>query len=106
DDRVAVRAQRVDAVGRLPVPAGALELERGRDDPDRERAELLRDPGDHGRSARAGAAAFACGDEDHVRAAQRALDLVIGLFRGTAAQIRVGARAEAFGEVAADVDLD
>ena len=83
----------------------ALELERRRDDADRERAELARDPRDDRRRARAGAAALAGGDEDHVRAAQRALERGRSVLGGPAADLGVGARAEPFGELAADVDL-
>ena len=60
----------------------ALELERPRDDADGQRADLvLGDLGDHGRGAGAGAAALAGGDEDHVGALQRLLDLVAALVR-------------------------
>ena len=103
--RVARLAERLDALVGLLRAAAALELERHRHDPDGERAELARDPRDDRRGARAGAAALAGGDEDHVRAAQRALDLVVALLGGAAADLRVGARAEALGELAADVDL-
>ena len=55
----------------------ALELERARDDADGQRADLLLgDLGDDRRGAGAGAAALAGGDEDHVRALERLLDLV------------------------------
>ena len=100
----ACRSSSTPVVGLL-LAAGALELERRRDDADRERAELARDPRDDRRRAGAGAAALAGGDEDHVRAAQRALDLVVAVLGGAAADLRVGARAEALGELAADVDL-
>ena len=58
-----------------PVVGGALapralEAERRRHDPDRQRAKLARDPRDDRSGAGAGATAFAGGDEDHVRAAQ------------------------------------
>src|SRR5439155_11885407 len=52
------------------------------------------------------AATFAGGHEHYVRAAQRALDLVVGLFRSATAEVRVGAGAEPLGQLAADVDLD
>ena len=67
-------AERLDAVVGLLRAAAALELERRRHDPDGQRAELARDPRDDGRRAGAGAAALAGGDEDHVGAAQRALE--------------------------------
>ena len=91
-------------VGRLPAVA-ALELERERDDAHGERAELAGDARDDGRRAGAGAPALAGGDEDHVRAAERALDRVVGLLGRALPDVRVGARPEALGDVAADVDL-
>src|SRR4029079_7745613 len=81
------------------------DLERGRDDADGERADLAGDPRDDGCATGAGAASLACGHEDHVRAAERALQLVVRLLGGPAPEIRRRARAEALGELAADVDL-
>ena len=94
------------AVLRLAAPLRPFELERRRDDADRERADLARDPRDDGRRARAGAAALAGGDEDHVRAAQLLLQLVVRLVGRAASDVGVGAGAEALRELAADVDLD
>ena len=54
----------------------------------------LRELREHGRAAGAGAAAFAGGDEDHVRALQRFLQLVAALARGGEADGRVGTCAE------------
>ena len=48
-----------------------------------------------GAGARAGAAAGAGGDEDHVAALEQRLDLVVLLHRGLAAEVGVGAGAEA-----------
>ena len=77
----------------------ALEGERARDDADGQRADLvLGDLGDHRRGARAGAAALARGDEHHVRALERLLDVVARLGRGALADLRVRARAEALRE--------
>ena len=85
----------------------ALEVERPRDDADGQRADLvLGDLGDHRRGAGAGAAALAGGDEDHVGALERLLDVVARLLRGALADLRVGAGAEALGQVVADVELD
>ena len=95
----------VDARVGLRAPLRPLELERQRDDADGERAELARDPRDDRRGAGAGAAALARGDEDHVAAAERGLDLVVRLLGGAAADLGIGARAEALRELAADVDL-
>ena len=86
--------------------ARALEAERRRDDADGQRAELARDARHDGRGAGAGAAALAGGDEDEVRAAQRLADAVVGVLGGAAADLRVGARAEARGELLADLDRD
>ena len=74
---------------------------------DGQRADLvLGDLGDHRRGAGAGAAALAGGDEHHVGALQRLLDLVARLGRGALADVRIGARAEALGQLVADVQLD
>ena len=59
-----------------------------------------------GRGAGAGAAALAGGDEDHVRALQRLLDLVAALVGRAVAHLRVGACAEAARELVADLKLD
>ena len=101
-----LRAQLLDADLGLGLALGALEAERQRHDPDGERSQLARDSRHHRRRARAGAAAFARRDEDHVRAAQRVLDLVVGLVRRQPADLRIGAGAEPLGQLAADVDLD
>ena len=58
------------------------------------------------RAAGAGAAALARGDEDHVGPLEDLLDLLAVVLGGLAADLGVGARAEAAGEFAADVELD
>ena len=99
--------RRCDALLGLAAALRALERERPRDDADGERADLvLGDLRDHGRRARAGAAALARGDEDHVGALERLLDLVAALVGGAVARVRVGAGAEAARELAADLELD
>src|SRR5918997_425830 len=86
---------------------GALEAERARHDADGQGADLvLGDLGDDRRGARAGAAALAGGDEDHVGALERLLDVVTRLGRGALADLRVGARAQPLGQLVADVQLD
>ena len=45
-------------------------------------AQLAGDPGDDGGGARAGAAALAGGDEDHVRALQGLADVVLVVLGG------------------------
>ena len=67
---------------------------------------VLGDLGDDRRGAGAGAAALAGGDEHHVRALERLLDLVARLGRRALTDVRVGAGAEALGELVADVELD
>ena len=57
-----------------------------------------------GRSAGAGAAADAGGDEDHVRALQDVVDLVPRLLGGLLADVRVAARAQTAGQLVADPD--
>ena len=97
DQGVDLLRQRLDPGLGLVAAARALELERPRDDADRQRADLAGDLGDHRRCAGAGAAAGAGGDEHHVGAAQQRLDLVVLVARGLPAEIRVGARAEPTG---------
>ena len=65
-----------------------------------------RDAGHDGRAAGAGAAALARGHEDHVGALEHLLDLLRVVLGGLAADLGVGAGAEAPGELAADVELD
>src|SRR5207237_873259 len=67
--------------------------------------EVARDLRDDGGAARTGAAAFAGGDEHHVRAAQRLLDLVVRLLGRLLADRRLRPRAEPLRQLAADVDL-
>ena len=86
--------------------APALERERPRDHADGERLQLAGELGHDRRGAGAGAAAFAGGDEDHVGALQRLLQLVAALLRRGLADGRVGAGAEAARGLRADVDLD
>ena len=67
--------------------------ERLGDDADGQRADLLaRDLGDDGRGARARAAAFAGGDEDHVRLGQRLADLRAALLGRLAAHLGIRRR--------------
>ena len=63
--------------------------------------QVARDLGDDRRRAGAGAAAHAGGDEHHVGAGERLGDARGVLERGGAADLRVGAGAEALGQVAA-----
>ena len=106
DEGVDLVAQLVDAgLGRVGA-AAALEAERAGDDADGQRAERAGDAGDDGRAAGAGAAALAGRDEDHVGPLEDLLDLLGVVLGGLAADLGVGAGAEAAGELAADVELD
>src|SRR5207249_8542834 len=94
DQRVDAVAQLVDAALGLIRALTAFEPERPRDDADGERTDLLADLRHDRRSAGAGAAALARGDEDHVRALERFLQLVAALLRGGEADLGIGACAE------------
>ena len=84
----------------------AFEGEGPGDDGDGERAHLAGERRDDGRGAGAGAAAEAGGDEDHVGAFE-GFDDLLGIFeRGLAADVGVGAGAEAAGELDAELQLD
>ena len=72
-----------------------LEEERLGDDADGERALFARDLRDDRRSAGAGSAAHAGGDEDHVGALMQLLDPLHVLERRLASLLRVRAGAEA-----------
>ena len=105
--RVSTSSRRpVDAVLGLVGAAAALEGERAGDHADGERAERAGDVGHDGRAAGAGAAALAGRHEDHVGPLEDLLDLLAVVLGGLAADVGVGAGAEAAGEFAADVELD
>jgi hypothetical protein len=106
DQRVDAVAEILDADVGLVGPATALEGEGFRDDPDRERLELAPELRDDGRRTRARAAALACGDEDHVGALERLLQLVAALLRCRKPHLGVRAGAEPASRLRADVDLD
>ena len=106
DQRVDLGRQVLDSLVRLRAPPAALEAERLGDDADRQGADLAGEAGDDRRGARAGAAAGAGGDEDHVGALEQALDLVLLLEGGAVADLRIGAGAEPAGLVLADMDGD
>ena len=86
-------------------PALALKRERTRDHAYGESAQLLGELGDHRRGAGAGAAALARRHKDHVGTLESVAQLVLVLHGGLVADGRVGSRAEAPGDLAADVDL-
>ncbi len=90
---------------RLLGALAALEGERPRDDADRQRSQLAGSLRDDRRAARPGAAALARGDEDHVRALERLLDLVAALERRGLADLGIRAGAEAARRGGADMEL-
>ena len=106
DEGVDLLAEPGDALLGLVGPAPSLEGERTGHHTDGQRAQGARDPGDDRRAAGAGATALARGHEDHVGALEHLLDLLRVVLGGLAADVRVGAGAEAAGELAADVELD
>src|SRR5262249_41845065 len=79
--------------------------ERPRHDADGQGLELASELGDDRGTAGARAAALAGGDEDHVRAFQRFLQLVATLRRGGVPHSRVRAGPEPARRLRADVDL-
>ena len=72
----------------------------------RERPDLARHAGDDRRAARAGAAAHAGGDEDHVGAREELAETLLVFHRGATAHFRIGAGPEPLGQGVADLDLD
>ncbi|MCW0417067.1 hypothetical protein NB689_002821 [Xanthomonas sacchari] len=105
DQRVAVLAQFLDALQRHLHAAAALERERLGDHGHGQDAHFLGQLRHHRRGAGAGAAAHAGGDEHHVRALQRVHDALAVFQRGLAADFRVRARAQALGDVGAELQL-
>lgn len=95
-----------DTVLRLGRTALALERERPGHHTDRQRTEGARDARHHRRATGAGAAALARGDEDHVGALQRLLDLLRVVLGGLLADGGVRTSTESAGLLAADVELD
>src|SRR5262249_32903535 len=106
DERVARGAKLADALFGLAKTAAAFEAERLGDDADGERAEVLADARNDRRSARARAAAHAGRDEDHVGARELFAQDVFLLERSLPADFGIGARAEPFGERAAELHFD
>ena len=104
DQGIDVLLQLLDpGLGRAHAPR-AFEQERLGDHADGEHALFPRGLGDDRGSAGAGAAAHARGDEAHVHAIQRALDLGNGLFRSGAANLGTRPGAETLGDVGPELD--
>ena len=106
DDGVDRVDQLLQAALGLGLAALAFEGEGLGDDGDGERAHFAGERGDDRRGAGAGAAAEAGGDEHHVGAFEGFDDLVGVFERGLASDFGIGARAEAVGELDAELDLD
>ena len=104
DQRIDVFFQFFDArAGHLV--ATAFVRERTGDHTDGQNAHFLGDFGNHRCGAGTGAAAHAGGDEHHIGAAQHFSDAVAVFDGGAAADIRVGACAQALGQGLADLNL-
>ena len=106
DEGVDLVAQRLDAGLGLHCPALALEAERPGHYAYGQRAQGAGDVGHHRRAAGARAAALTGGDEDHVGALEDLFDLLTVVLGGLAPDFGVRSRAEAAGELAADVEFD
>ena len=91
--------------GDLPPPR-SLEREGLGHHGHREGADVLRHLRDDGGRAGAGAAPHAAGDEDHIGALEEIEDLLVGLERGVAADLRIGAGAETAGQLGTELELD
>ena len=105
NERVDLGLEFIDARFRLRHAAAAFKAEGLRHNADGQNARLARDLGNDGRAARAGAAAHAGGDEDHIRVLQRLGDLVAALFGALAADLRIRACALTVRQLLADLDL-
>ena len=105
DQRVDVFAQSGHALLGVLHALFAFELERLGHDAHGESADFFRDLGENSRGAGTGAAAHACGDEDHVRAREELGDLGVVFESGFAADLGIRAGAQAFGQLLADRKL-
>ena len=84
----------------------ALERERPRHDPDGQRSDGARDPGDDRGATGAGATTLASGHEHHVGALHDLFDLVGVVLGRLGPDLGVGAGTQPTGELATDVELD
>src|SRR5205814_7125712 len=106
DDRVRAGADALPPGLGVVGAQRSLEPERPGDDADGERPQLARHARDHGCAPGARAPAGTGRDEDHVRALQEPLDLVVGVQRRLPSELRIGARAQPARDLAADVLRD
>ena len=105
EQRIDLAEQLVDAGDGLIHAALALELEGLGDDGDREDTGLAGNIGDGGSRARAGAAAHAGRDEDHVGILKGLGDVIAALLGGALADLGIAAGALTVGQLLADLDL-
>ncbi len=94
DERIDIGLQLGQALLGVGHALGALEVERARHHGHGEDAHFAGDLGDHRRGARAGAAAHAGRDEQHVRAFERITNLATRLIRRLAPDHRLAASAQ------------
>src|SRR5205814_9959193 len=90
---------------RLPHALPSLEEERLRHDADGERTCFLRQLGDDGRRARAGAATHAARDENEIGLRERARDFLAMLLDRLTTDFRSRTGAESARELLSDLDL-
>ena len=83
----------------------ALKGKGLRDDADGQDTQVVGRLGHDRGSARAGAAAHAGGDKDHLRTLQRVGDLVLALLGGALADLRVSTGTAALGQLGTKLDL-
>ena len=105
DQGVDVHHQGGDALLGLRHLALALKGEGLRDDADGQDTQVMGRLGHDRGSARAGAAAHAGGDKDHLRTLQRVGDLVLALLGGALADLRVSTGTAALGQLGTKLDL-
>ena len=105
DQRIDMSLHLLDAGLGLPHAALAFEVERPGHDAHRQDATLARGAGDDRSRAGAGTTAHAGGDEDHVAVGELAHHSFNAFFGGGAADIGLGAGAEALGDRRSELDL-
>ena len=105
DQGVDVHHQGGDALLGLRHLALALKGEGLRDDADGQDTQVMGRLGHDRGSARAGAAAHAGGDKDHLRTLQRVGDLVLALLGGALADLWVSTGTAALGQLGTKLDL-
>ena len=105
DQGIDVAAEALDGVHRLVVALATLKLEGHGDDADGEDTSRFGHARDDGSSAGAGATTHTGGHEHHVRARERLLDGLPALLGRLLADLGVAARAQATGQLAANLDV-